>query len=113
MAELRVSVEATSRDGQRLAAQLPPLAVQGTRPEPALVPAAPEAAPEEPVPAEESGDAEDGQTRMLMLFGAANLLVLLIGGAIFWFIRRHRAKDPIQLVDDDDAVDGAAKGGDA
>ncbi len=99
-AVLEVRVRARTAGGDTVGAVLPAQAVRGSLPLEA--PASAPAAAASPVDAVEPEPEGDDSNQWLIWFGVANVVVLLLGGLVFWLIRRRAAKDPFQLVDEDD-----------
>jgi uncharacterized protein (TIGR03503 family) len=114
---LGVRFLATGRSGKELALDLGPVQIEGSyqppppppepEPEPEPVPEPePEPEPEPPVQEEppvekEPPSEEDGWTSGLIIFGIGNLLLLLAGGAGFWFWRRRTAGNALQVEEEE------------
>jgi uncharacterized protein (TIGR03503 family) len=104
-AELTVRVRARSNNGDTLGTELPPLSVQGKlapppTPEPEPMPTASASTTADPPADQDQDTPQDNGMDMLIWIGAANLLLLVLGGAAFWLIRRRGTKDPFQLVEE-------------
>ena len=62
-------------------------------------------------PAKAASETEAPDWVMLgSLFGVGNLLLLLIAGTAYWWVKKNNSRDHIQLLDDEDetAVKGVA-----
>jgi hypothetical protein len=102
---LTVRVRARSNNGDTLGTELPPLSVQGKlapppTPEPEPMPTASASTTADPPADQDQDTPQDNGMDMLIWIGAANLLLLVLGGAAFWLIRRRGTKDPFQLVEE-------------
>lgn len=103
---LLVSVSGTTVAGSALQLTLDPVTIRGTAtPPPAESAPVPEVeappTPEpEPTPAPQpESPEEDDFMLQLVLVGGINLLLLLIGGLAFWWIRRGRKSDDFKVLD--------------
>ena len=115
--QLTVNLSADSMDGRAILYTFPAMEVHGKAAEPAPAPIAPEPAQtvEEkpaPVPVEsesepEPGEEEGDMMQALILFGAGNLVLILLGGGIYWFMRRKGKNVP--NLDDDEESDASEK----
>lgn len=98
---LRVSFVAQSHAGNPVKIDLGPVDIMGTE-----LKVADKAPPEQPVEAEVSVDQapadEGGGVDTLVMVGAGNLALLVLGGAGFWFWRRSRRQQLVQLIDEAD-----------
>lgn len=67
------------------------------------------AAPTDPAKAASETEAPDW-VMLGSLFGVGNLLLLLIAGTAYWWVKKNNSRDHIQLLDDEDetAVKGVA-----
>ncbi len=107
--KLGLHLSAKTVSGNQLEIDLEPLMIEGlAKPPPPPEPVV--AAPPETTaqPAEE--EKEQDWTMLAIIFGAGNLLLLLIAGGVFWLLRRSKAKDMIQLLDDEAEGDIKAEG---
>lgn len=115
---LSVSVKGRTRAGSALDLTLDPVAIEGKAtpppppPEPVVqVPPKEEAVieppPSRPVP--EGVKEEDNFMFQVGIFGGINLLLILIGAGLFWFIRRRKVRPGFQLLEDDENQEAAAK----
>ncbi|MCG8428337.1 MAG: VWA domain-containing protein [Chromatiales bacterium] len=95
-------VTAKTVAGNDLVYDLDPIAIEGTK-EIVVEPAEPVPEPE-PVaeePAEE--ESEYGVKEYATIFGVGNVVLLLIGGLVFWFWRRRRAdKREVELIEEEE-----------
>ena len=112
---LSVSVTGTTVAGSALQLTLDPVTVNGTAspasPEPESVPEA-EAPPTpepEPITPPENPEEDDFMFQLAML-GGVNLLLLLIGGLVFWWVRRGRKSDDFKVLDDGELEPGEEEG---
>lgn len=127
----RVVIEASARtpDGESVRYTDSPAQIEGLglspppAPEPVVVPEPPvEPAPEpapvsepapEPAPIPEPVAEEGGWLGTAIWFGLINLLVLAGGAGLFWWRRRSRQRNMVQLVDEGEpAMAGAGESGD-
>lgn len=116
---LSVSVKGRTRAGSALDLTLDPVAIEGKATPPPSPPPEPvvEAPPKEepvveppPPPSEpEAVKEEDDFMFQVAIFGGANLLIILIGAGLFWFIRRRKGKPDFQLVEENENQEAAAK----
>ena len=104
--KLELHLSAKTLSGNQLEIDLEPMSIEGLAapppPEPAA--AASQGLKEEPV----SEETKQDWLMLAGLFGAGNLLLLLIAGGAFWLVKRNSAGDQIQLLDDEETL--AAKG---
>lgn len=78
----------------------PPPVEPVAAPDPAPAPEAPSPEPEpSPEPVEETG----GWIAAAVWFGVINLLLLVAGVGLFWWLRRRSQRNVVQLVDEDEA----------
>jgi uncharacterized protein (TIGR03503 family) len=75
----------------------PPAAQPTATPEPPSEPAPP------PVPQPQAEVEESGWLSAALWFGVINLLLLALGGGLFWWLRMRAQRNLVQLVDEDDA----------
>jgi len=111
---LTVSINGTTAAGSPLELTLDPVTVQGIAAPPAPVPAQPEPEPvveetppmPEPEQEPELEEDEDEFLYQMALLGGINLVLLLIGGAVFWWLRRSRYSDEFKVLEDGEPVSG-------
>ncbi|OQX32818.1 MAG: hypothetical protein B0D89_12365 [Candidatus Sedimenticola endophacoides] len=112
---LSVNLRGLDKAGEALDVMLDPVPIEGKyvepppppEPEPEPEPAAqPEPAPEpEPEPEAEEPPAE--WLMVSLVFGGVNLLLVVVGGLVFWLARRGRRDDLVRLVDEAPEQGGA------
>lgn len=105
--KLALHLSARTRSGNQLEIDLDPLTIEGqvdpvVSPEPVLQ------AQKKTVEGEGAPATEPDWVMLLALFGAGNLLLLLMAVGAFWLLKRRGNKEQIQLLDDEDAIE--AKG---
>jgi hypothetical protein len=116
---LSVSVKGRTRAGSALDLTLDPVAIEGKAAPPPPPPPEPivEMPPKEepvveppPPPSEpEVVKEEDDFMFQVAIFGGANLLLILTGAGLFWFIRRRKGKPDFQLEEENENQEAAAK----
>ncbi|MCB1851128.1 MAG: VWA domain-containing protein [Gammaproteobacteria bacterium] len=101
---LEVHLSAKTRSGNQLEIDLEPQQIEGAMPSLATI-----AAPTDPAKAASETEAPDW-VMLGSLFGVGNLLLLLIAGTAYWWVKKNNSRDHIQLLDDEDetAVKGVA-----
>ncbi|MCB1861323.1 MAG: VWA domain-containing protein, partial [Gammaproteobacteria bacterium] len=103
--KLALHLSARTLAGNQLEIDLEPVVIDGLAAEPLADP------PPELEEAQTSEGTEPDWIMLASLFGAGNLLLLSIAGVAFWLVRRGSAKDQIQLLGDEDAVDAEGAAG--
>lgn len=100
--KLGLHLAARGSDGVDVSLDLDPVDLQGVKVEQAEPPApAPMAAPPEPPPAPEPPPEQETDWVMVgSVFGGINLLLVLLAGGAFWFLRRRRTANEFQLVEE-------------
>lgn len=99
-AKLTIRIRARTLGGDPVGAVLPLMSVKGLQEPPA--PEQPQAVTPQGSALEEVGSEEDESSLMMIGFGIANAVLVLVGGLAFWLLRRRRKKDFFELVDEEE-----------
>jgi len=108
--QLRVRITATSQKGNWVELELDPVIIEAVSPPPPVLPVSekkpvlpkPQKKPEEP---KESEDTSGGWMKSALLFAGGNLVIIILGATGYWFYKKRKGDDLVQLLDEDDEVD--------
>ncbi|MCW8945375.1 MAG: VWA domain-containing protein [Sedimenticola sp.] len=111
---LSVTLKGKTRAGSPLDLMLSPVLIKGTATPPPPPPPEPEPVVEEPEPPKveepeppvsapepEVVEEEDDFMFQAILFGSANLLLVIIGGGLFWYMRRRKGESEFTVVEEE------------
>jgi uncharacterized protein (TIGR03503 family) len=116
--KVMLKAQAKSLDGEIINYIDGPVEVEGMKsvapeptPTPTPLPAEPEPEPQvEPTEPVEDEQERPGWERAVIWFGVINLVLIILGGGLFWWVRRSKLGNEISLVDEASTTEGVEVG---